>query len=390
MIQWFLTRDGETVAQFTTEEFKDAVARGRIRRTDYIRRSDSSTFISADEFLPATYQPKSGAAAYAASLFAAVGFVGLVLYTVVMPSVAKLGTIDLAKLQAPASEPAAAEDNHDAIRQALMSDTSENGAFQLLAGKDPAAFEELVAHVASVSDGETDTISVARQYLMKTIIEPRAKFLSDDDKVASMTLTRDISAHLATGNPELCIATAVGKPAGDVRPFLTPALADRERELMAKMLDTSPREIELLPAETLQELNKKVAVALYAAHADQIALLDLENVPPGQEAAACQMFVAYLDGVLGLPRDESVALIRAMMTDPSKLSRETPAAPAPAAAETPPSSEQEAVAAQEPAPQEAPTADAADPPAAEPAAPAAGDAEPSDIPFPEGANTPVR
>lgn len=390
MIQWFLTRDGETVAQFTTEQFKDAVARGRIRRTDYIRRSDSSTFISAAEFLPSTYQPKSGAAAYAASLFAAVGFVGLVLYTVVLPSVAKLGTIDLANLQPPAPQPPAVEDNHDSIRQALMSDTSENGAFQLLAGKDPNAFEGLVAHVASVSDGETDTISVARQYLMKTVIEPRAKFLSDDDKVASMTLTRDISAHLATSNAELCIATAVGRPAGDVRPFLTPELIDRERDLMAKMLDASPREIELLPAETLQELNKKVAVGLYSAHADQIALLDLENVPAGQESAACQMFVAYLDGVLGLPRDESVALIRAMMTDPSKLSGEAPADQAPNSAAQPPSSEQEAVAAQEPALSVPPASDAADTPAAEPAPPASGDAEPTDTPFPEGANTPVR
>lgn len=386
MTQWFLTRDGETIAQYSTEEFKAAVAKGRIRRTDYIRRSDSSTFVSAGEFLPSTYQPKSGAAGYFAGLFATAAVAGVVIYAGVVPAIRTISELGLTQLQQPAQP--TSDQQHDAIRQALLSEA--DGFFQLLAQKDAHAFEELVAHVAAEAGADADMISVARQYLMKSIIEPRSRYLSDDDKVASMTLTRDMSAHLAGSNPQMCIAVALGRPAGDIRSFLTPDLSAREQALMLKMLDTTEREIELLPAASLQELNKKVAVKLYEAHADQIALLDLGNVPTGQEAAACQMFVAYLDGVLALPREESVALIRAMMSDPSLLSAEAPAEPAATTAQP---AGQEANAAAPAPTEEGPPVPVTipDPPAAADAAPAdagSGAGTTDETPFPEGLGSP--
>ena len=36
--QWFLTRNGETIAQYTTEQFKRAVAKRVLRPTEYLGR----------------------------------------------------------------------------------------------------------------------------------------------------------------------------------------------------------------------------------------------------------------------------------------------------------------------------------------------------------------
>jgi hypothetical protein len=384
-IQWFLTRDGETVAQYSTEEFKQAVAKGRIRHSDFIRRSDSSTFISAGEFLPASYQAKSGAGAYAAAVVLAIVMASGIVFGLarVLPQHFEQAAINLARLKeavpdAGSQQTAATPED---VRQTLLADPRNGTFYQALSEKDSVAFEDVVTHVASVATTPLDageTAAEARRYMMKSVIEPRSRYLSDDDKVAMMTLSKDMSAHLASTNPQMCIAVAVGRPTGDTRPFITDDLASREDSLMIRMLDTAPREIELLPAATLQELNKRVAVKLYEAHADQIALLDLENVPDGQEAAACQMFVAYLEGVLALPREESVALIRAMMTDPARLSGEAPAAE-PAG--------QEAAAADTPAAVPEPSAgsDADTGPSAEPSSSGA-----PETPFPEGVNSPAR
>jgi hypothetical protein len=319
---WFLTRNGETIAQYTTDQFKRAVAKGIVRPTDYVRRSDSSAFISAADFLPKPYRKShTGVLNVLAAMLVLAGSVGGAIYGLGQfgPSL-NAAIQDLGKVEGSAQTAV----RREMLRAMLLSDAASSRFFQVLAEKDPAAFEELLTHFSQSMEGvpPNELIAKARDYMTKTIIEPRSRYLSDDDKIALLQLGREFGTQLATSDPKLCIAHALGKPYGDLRPHVTPELIAREQDLMIKMLEASPQEFELRPAAELQALNGKVAAELYKTHGDNLALLDLENVPDGKEAEACQMFGAYIDGVLSLPQDERVALVRAMVLDPGRLSGE--------------------------------------------------------------------
>lgn len=333
--QWFLTRNGETIAQYSTEQFRRAVAKGLVRPGDYMRRSDSSALILADDFLPRPFRKsRSGALSFiaAGAVFIAVlaGFGFAV--TALAPQLVQTALISMSKR----SETAGFEARREALKKALLEDQSNSFLFKALAEKDPQAFEDMITHFVDMAgEGTEDLIAKSREYLMKTILEPRSRNLSDDDKIAMLTLSRDFGAQLAGTNAKMCIAHALGKPYGDIRPFITEDLVKREQEMMLKMLEATPQEFDLPSAKDVQALNGKVAVALYQAHGDDVSLLDLENVPEGKEEKACRMFGAYLDGVLNLPQEERVALVRTIVLDPDRLGADT-TAQEPAAAEPPP------------------------------------------------------
>lgn len=325
--QWFLTRNGETIAQYTTEQFKRAVAKRVLRQTDYVRRSDSSTLISAAEFLPPTYTPRSAIPRVLAGIVAVAVVLGGIGFGVaaVAPAYLQTAMENFGKLKAQAEPQAAIR--RETLRQVLLSDSTAGGFFAALSEKDPAAFEELLSQFSESLATETpdEVVPKVRSYLMKTIVEPRSRYLPDEDKAAMLTLNRDMSVQLAGTNPKMCIAHALAKPFGDMRTYITPELKTREEQLMLRMLDAQPQTYDLLTAKELQALNTKVGTGLYEKHGDEINLLDLETVPEGKEEAACRMFAAYLDGVLTLPDAERIALVRAMMLQPGLLAEDTTA-----------------------------------------------------------------
>ncbi|MDO9383727.1 MAG: hypothetical protein Q7T86_12765 [Hyphomicrobiaceae bacterium] len=328
--QWFLTRNGETIAQYSTEQFKRAVAKRVLRPTDYVRRSDSSTLISAAEFLPPTYTPRSAVPRVLGGLFAIAAVLGGIGYgvTAIAPALRQsIETLDVALENIDSDRDPQAAIRQATLRQVLLSDSTAGGFFVALSQKDPAAFEELVAQFSDSLATETpdEVVPKVRAYLMKAIIEPRSRYLPDEDKAAMLTLNRDMSVQLAGTNPKMCLAHALAKPFGDMRAYVTPELKAREEQLMLRMLDAQPQTFDLLPAKELQALNTKVGTSLYEKHGDEINLLDLENVAEGKEEAACRMFAAYLDGVLTLPDAERIALVRAMMLQPGLLAEDATA-----------------------------------------------------------------
>ncbi len=338
--QWFLTRDGETIAQFSTEQFRRAVSRGTVRPGDYVRRSDSSALILADDFLPKPYRkPRSAALPFLAAFLVLFGILGGVGYGLsrLSPELLQSAMDSLSRFDQSAKSAV----RREGLRHGLLSDATGSRFFKALAEKDPKAFEDMISHfVESEWEAGQDLVPKAREYIMKTILEPRSRYLSDDDKIAMLSLGRDFGAQLAGSNAKMCIAHALGRPYGDMRPFITPELAQREEEMMLKMLDATPQSYELAPAKEVQALNGIVAMGLYQAHGEDVALLDLENVPPGKEEQACRMFGAYLDGVLNLPQEERVALVRAIVLDPDRLAgdeaaSEATAPPPPAASPEP-------------------------------------------------------
>jgi hypothetical protein len=361
--QWFLTRNGETIAQYSTEQFKQAVANRVLRPADYVRRSDSSTLISAAEFLPATYQPRSAAPRVLGQMVLLALALGAVAFTVsaYLPSMQQT----LSRLEEASRGAGVPAGGSNTGENAVWQTVQTEPFYKALQEKDPAAYNAMIVYVQSITASEqpADMLPKLRAYVDETVLKPRLLYLSDDARLTMLTLNRDITLELANTDPKLCIKHALGTSPGEVFAAISPAMRARDDDFRISMLDATPQTYDLLPPQELQALNAKVGTALYAKHGNDVGLLDLQNVAEGKEQAACQMFAAYLDGVLTLPDADRIALVRAMMLEPQRL----------AATETAPAAPAEAADAM---PQDANAAPDGAAPAAQPE---------SDIPFPDGA-----
>jgi hypothetical protein len=207
------------------------------------------------------------------------------------------------------------------IQRTLKNAGTAGQLYRLVEEKEPATFDAIVqVLVANLRSNATQdqVINMMREQFIERISKPRMKFLADDDLVLMFELTGAMVGALAQTNPRLCIAMMQGKPFGDLRPFVRADILAREQLLMERLIVTAPRQVLLLPAADLQAINTKVAVELYKIHGDALEVLDPAKAV-GREKAACVMYADYLKGILRLPRNEAVALLRALVVDPARL-----------------------------------------------------------------------
>jgi hypothetical protein len=194
--------------------------------------------------------------------------------------------------------------------------------YRTLEEKEPATFDAIVQVLASKlrSDATQDEIiGLIRQQFIERISVPRMGYLRDDELLQLYGLLVDTMGALAISNPRQCLLMAQGKPFGDLRPYVGREILQREQPIMERLLETKPRQISLLPKDELQEINKKVILALYNVYGNSIEVLDPAKQVAGQEKAACLMFKEYLRTILSLNRNEALALFRAMLLDPARL-----------------------------------------------------------------------
>jgi hypothetical protein len=208
------------------------------------------------------------------------------------------------------------------IQRALRNAGEAGRIYRLVEEKEPATFDAIVEVMATnFRSGATQeqVMILMREQFVERISKPRMKFLADEHLLELYQLFVEMVDQLAQTNPTMCLAMTQGKPFGDLRPYVSADVGRRELALMERMLETRPRQFTLLPAARLQEINTKVAMALYAIHGSAIEVLDPTKHTPGREKAACVMFGEYLKNVLRLPKGEATALLRAMIVDPARL-----------------------------------------------------------------------
>ncbi len=322
-VQWFLTRDGETIAQYSTEQLRRAVQNGAIRPTDFIRRSDSSGYIQASEFLPQAYQESRTGGLKALAVILLIGAIGSGAYAALpylpFDSQQLRGLVSGLNKTGPTKR--------ETLKTYLTTDAAYSRFFRGLEKQHPQAFEALLTELASKmsSTDIADILSSTNIFIRRQIVERKSRFLQDPDRAAKLALSRDIARHLAPSKPKLCIAHALGNAPEEIGNSMTQSLRDRESDLMLKMLEAPPVQYELIPPRQAQVLNTKVARYLFQSHGTDINLLDLEQVPKGKETAACQIFADYLDAVLKLPEKERIALTRVIELDPARLTQKLPA-----------------------------------------------------------------
>jgi hypothetical protein len=208
------------------------------------------------------------------------------------------------------------------IQRALRNAGEAGRIYRLVEEKEPATFDAIVEVMATnFRSGATQeqVMILMREQFVERISKPRMKFLADEHLLELYQLFVEMVDQLAQTNPTMCLAMTQGKPFGDLRPYVSADVGRRELALMERMLETRPRQFTLLPAARLQEINTKVAMALYAIHGSAIEVLDPTKQTPGREKAACVMFGEYLKNVLRLPKGEATALLGAMIVDPARL-----------------------------------------------------------------------
>ena len=208
------------------------------------------------------------------------------------------------------------------VVQALRNAGDAGRLYRAVEQKEPQTFEAIVEVLTSElrsSATQDEIISLMRQQFIERISKPRTGYLADNDMFQLFQLTVDTMTNLAASNPRLCVLMAQGKPFGDLRPYLKSDIAQREQAIMERLLDTKPRQIPLLPATQLQEINKKAFISLFKVHGNSVELLDPAKVFPGQEKATCLLYRDYFRIILALSQDEATAILRAMLLDPARL-----------------------------------------------------------------------
>jgi hypothetical protein len=208
------------------------------------------------------------------------------------------------------------------IRRVLREGGEAGRLYRLVEEREPATFDAIVQVV--VANARTDAtqdqlINLMREQFIERISKPRMRYLADNDLLVAFTLSADMVRELAQTNPRLCVAMMQGKPFGDLRPFVSAEIAQRERALMERMITVAPRQFSLLPAAQLQDINRKIAIELYSIYGVELEVLDPAKQTPGRERAACVMYAEYLKRIFNLPKQEAAALLRALVVDPARL-----------------------------------------------------------------------
>lgn len=330
-IEWHIARNGESRGPFTTQEFHKAIDNGEVLPTDHVWRSDGPDWTSAEPYVAASQSNRLPLLGMAGAIAALLVLLGATYWT--LPS--KLGA--LTELSIPSQEiPQPGETgtgvglSGDAIRAHLLQEEPSTAIYRALATKDPAAFDALVSYLESLQIADANAATwQARAYMMGTVAKPKLKNLSDGEMVELMEITRDMSVELAEANAKTCLDVALERPTEDYRSLISPTLQERESNFFVRLLDTPDREIELPTAARAQEINAGVAQRLVQQHPDKVHLLDLANVAPADEKAACLIFVDYLNGILALPEADRAAMLRVLNVNPALLQTQEAEAAAP-------------------------------------------------------------
>jgi hypothetical protein len=167
--------------------------------------------------------------------------------------------------------------------------------------------------------------NVSREELIIAARTPESEYLErtmhlvpDEQLIAIMRVTVDQAFALGATNPELCVDMLMGRPFGDIRPFIPDELEERELAAMEAFI-TAPKEPNrpILSEQEMMALGTEIVFAKSATTG--IPVSDFASVIDGtlEPQKACVATAEFLDGVLELPPAQAGAYLRALNNAPA-------------------------------------------------------------------------
>jgi hypothetical protein len=208
-----------------------------------------------------------------------------------------------------------------ALEQRLLSDPKMKW-LQVLRQREPTIYAAYIeAIVTRARSGEPFDATV--NYVRKTFVEPlfasNAPYLSDEATNRYLRLIANQMDAFSQTNPRLCVLALRSEPMGDIRPYVTDAIATEELQLLEEALVVDKRQARVRYTEAEQQKLIELVVAKIALQqGDRVQLLDPAATVAGREREVCGVAAAFFRGILALPPTQSAALMRSILGVPQK------------------------------------------------------------------------
>lgn len=202
----------------------------------------------------------------------------------------------------------------DNIAQALLSDPRLGSVAEAWRETDPASFREAISTLSESVRARRDRNEAVAEmrFLLTSAAVPRMKHLDDAQIMELLHVAREEFAELAVSSPGTCNPMFNGRAFGDITPYVSPSLIEREGAIMeaAFRADASaPREI--TSGEAQQAEIDTLLAGLRERVGEDAAMLEAASVD-GVEARYCEVVVAFYDEWLELPPERAAALMRGL------------------------------------------------------------------------------
>jgi hypothetical protein len=180
---------------------------------------------------------------------------------------------------------------------------------------DPVSFQAFIARLnaAMQSGGAAAAIELVRADLIAAA-RPRLGALSDAELVELIRVSRDQMRELRTAHPIVCHPLFHGRAFGDVTPYLSEGLRQRELALLTAAFRAdlaAPRAT--LSGDALNAAIDRVVAATRASFGEDIALIAPDASIEDREPRVCEAAAALYDQMQKLPEAEAAGLMRGLV-----------------------------------------------------------------------------
>lgn len=208
--------------------------------------------------------------------------------------------------------PGSAGDNPPIERQ-LLNDRDFGAMASAWKQSDPATFDAFIARVSNTSGGNVSAAIEQGRAELIAAARPRVSNLSDAHLVEVIRLARDQMRELKTSHPIVCYPLFQGRRFGDISPYLSEGLRQREMDLLTEAFRADPNAIHpaLSETELITSINE-VVVRARAEFGEDIALIAPDAQVEGREPLVCEAAAALYDQMLTIPEPQAAALMRGL------------------------------------------------------------------------------
>ena len=201
------------------------------------------------------------------------------------------------------------------IETELQADPALGPMLAAWRARDPASYAAFIARVSEGVVGAARRPAAIERARVELIAasRPRLAYLDDASQVEMIRLARDQMRELAASHPIACHPLFHGRRFGDIAPYFSEDLRQREMTLLTEAFRADPAS----PRAALQgeALNATIAAVVNdtrATFGEDIALIAPDAAIEGREPRVCEAAAALYDQMQALPEPQAAALMRGL------------------------------------------------------------------------------
>lgn len=201
------------------------------------------------------------------------------------------------------------------VERALMADPGMRPLAEAWRESEPESFGELLAYLGANARGldQASIINATRDRFVR-VVQPRYLYLTDAQVGELLDIARQQMAELKISQPQICQPLFHGGAFGDVRPYLSAPLLDREQQLLVTVMRAPAVPQPIYSSGSVESSVSEILAATQAVVGEDVALLEPTAQIAGREARMCEVAEEFFTQYKARPPEEAGALLRTLMT----------------------------------------------------------------------------